>query len=534
MYYADLQKNFSALILSGWPDAATLAENSAYTVLAMTQKPVPVTLSGIEAALVAELPGDPITQLLNAVPSELTSIANQFLSQIDVALFTFQTGLRDDTGIAIRSFAIALQPASDTAELCNLKIESYGLQLNFTALSIGLAWNPILYATTEFLGVTCGLQVGLETPSIQLSLSEGDATTIDTILGAASSNTTLASLTSDMGVSMPTAPVTLDLLLVRAELGATPQFDCVLALDFGGSTLSWGGFTLLSLAFSFSHGSGATTFDAKAVAQIGGDPHVFELDAELSYDSATGITLAGACPAIGCTLDDLWKQLEGPLGVASPVAMLDDIYLSGIALTLVQLSGKTSFTIHCGGSLTFDALGAPLWFTFTFVGESGGDVDVTLTLNALTFEMSHESGMTVFSFTGPQSLPLQDLIAAAQINLLTHFATDLNLTLQAADVVLVKDPVTNVSQRLFAADLTFDATVQSPVLKMITGGDTIGCTGATLYAASAPWTLDQINAVPHRAVQIDAPVPQGVSAIPVLAIGGVSAPVPLTPPPPTM
>ena len=529
MYYADVQKPFSKLIAAGWPDATKLIENTDYTVLAMSSEPVSAQLTAIESALAAELSNDPISALFKAVPEELKTIVSQFLGQISIVLFTFQTGLRDDKGIAIRSFAIAIEPTDHTAELAGLTINDYGIQLNFTALPFGLVWNPILYAITSFLGVTCGLQVGLGNPSIQLCLSDGTASTIDTILSSASSGTTLASLAANMGVSLPEAPVKLDLLLVRAELGDAPQFDCVLALDFGGNTLRWGAFTLLSLAFSFSCGRGATTFGAKVVAQIGGDQHIYELDAELSYSSTSGITLTGACPVIGCTLADLWNQLEGPLNVSSPAAMLDDIYLSGLSLTLVQeQSGKTRFTIHCGGSVTFDALGAPLWFAFTFIGESGGEIDVTMSLNALIFEMSHEKNTTVFSFKGPQSLPLQDLVAAAQINLLTRFATDLNLTLQAADLVIVKDPVTKTNHRLFAADLTFDAAVQSPVLKMITGSDTIGCTGATLYGANAEWTLDQINAVPHRAVQIGAPVPQGISATPVLKLGSVSALMPLT------
>lgn len=528
MDYSDLRAMLQPFVAKGWPAPSALAANTSYDIVGLTSTnpPVPVTVQQLEAALAAQLPGAPISAMLSAVPAELTQIANQFTSQIEISGLTLETGPSDGGGFAIRSFAISLDPAAHTAQLSGLTIEDYGLQLNFAPVGTVLVWNPILFATAQFLGVTCGLQVGLLDPSITLALSEGAHGTIDTILGSTSSGTSLSSLTSAMGVDLGQSAVTLDLLLVHAELGTPAEFDCALGLGFG-SDVAWGPFGLSSLAICFTHGSGDTSFDAKVVASIGG----YEVDGDLAYDSAAGTnSFSGNCPAIGASLADFWNALAGQLGVPCPVPGLDDVYISGISLAITQAGGATSFEIHCGGSLVFDALGAPMWFDFSFDKEATGDIITKLKLSDIEFDLTTHAGALVFSFTGPEQLPLADLVAAAQINALTSLANSVDLTLEAADLILVKTPPATTNQILFAAKLGFNATVSSDILTMITGASEIGCTGATLFGANAAWTLDQIGAVPGRAVAISQPVPQGVSAIPVLAIGSVTAAIPLAPP----
>ncbi len=315
--------------------------------------------------------------------------------------------------------------------------------------------------------------------------------------------------------------------MARADLSASPSFNCGLKHDFGSSTVAWGTFTLESLAFTFSHGGGTTTFSADAVAKIGS----FEVDCEIDYDSASATTtLKGACPAIGVTLPTFWNAISGNLSVNNPVDLLDDVYLSGISLSLTHAAEKNSFEIHCGGSLVFDALSATLWFDFGFVSKPDGEIDVTLTVNKLAFDLVKTADTMVFSFNGPGSLPFADLVALAQINALTGLANDLDLMLEGADLVIVKDSVTKTNRTLFVAKLSFNATIKSDILTMITGADAIGCTGVTLFAASSAWTLDQISAVANRVVTISTPVAKGMSGIPVLELGSLTVALPMVPP----
>lgn len=524
MLYSALKTALSSIVTTGWP--TTLAENTEYDVVPFGGA-VPVTIGGIENALVAEMPGAPITALMNAVPSELTAIATELLGNVTIAQLSVKTGLADGSDFDIRNFTITLAAASPSTTLCGLTITGYGLQLNFAVIGGTLVFSPSVYATVSFLNVECGLDVGIYQPSLTIALSQGDSSTINSILGGASSGTSIASLSSSMNLSLTESAVTLDYFVAQAALSSAPSFNCAIALDFGASTASWGTFTLESLAFTFSHGGGDTTFGATVVAEIGG----FEVDCEIAYDSASAsATLSGACPAIGVTLPAFWDAISGDLSVSNPVDMLDDVYLNNIAVSLTRASGQTSFEIHCGGTIVSDALGAPLTFDFGFTSAGGGDVDVTLKLNDIEFDLVKTASTMVFSFEGPGTLPLATLVEAAQLNALAGLVNELDLTLDGADLVIVKNGTTNTNSTLFAAQLSFNATVQSDLLTMITGADAIGCTGATLFAASTPWTLDQINAVSGRSVTISGPVPQGVSGIPVLVLGSLSAALPLAPP----
>ncbi len=157
MLYSELKNAFSRMVPTGWP--ATPAENTTYDVAPMGSD-FPVTIQDIENALAAELPGAPITAIMDAVPNELKAIATELLGKVVIAQFSVQTGLANGSDYNLRGFTISLGASSPSTTLCGLKITGYGLQLNFVLIGDAIVFSPAVYASVNFLNVDCGLEVG--------------------------------------------------------------------------------------------------------------------------------------------------------------------------------------------------------------------------------------------------------------------------------------------------------------------------------------------------------------------------------------
>ncbi len=529
MDYSDLKSALSSLTGTfTWPTAPT-ASTYFYIVPPNTvaaQQPQ-AKISVLETALQTWLPGAPITALINGLPSELQSFVGKLLAEMSIGELGVTVGANQDGALAVNGFnAIFEIDFSTKPTIGGIELDTVALELNLVIIGDKLVWSPTLAATCTFLGISCSLAVGLFSPSIKIMLSETENTSIDTLLGSATSGTTLSGLQSTMGITATGDTPDIEMLLVTAELTSSPTFSCLAVIDAPDWT--WKGCTLTEVGVSFQHGGGDTAFSFAATLTIGG----IDVETLVSHDSATETTTVdGALSSQGAELSDFLGTMATELGFTNPLPSLSEFELSGVSFSITDKQSKINFQMACEGAVAFDATGTSLQFSFSFLydEQSGDDVTVTLQLADLTFELEETSGTYVFSYTGPGSVSISHLVHMAQLYPLYSLAEDIELTLSKAVLAILPNQPSG-HHILFALEFSLEATLDNDILKMIVGGDDIGLKAATIMAANQAWTPQDLATISGSPLPLSAPVQQGVSFSATLAIGDNQVSAPLAPP----
>lgn len=529
MNYTDIKNTLPSLISGNWP--AQPDANEYFYVVNPESPPAPVTLQldSLEKQLTFTtcISGTPFTKLIGNLPDDLKwfkdAISSLRVKELGIAIGT----QAEDQTLPISAFNFTLAIDFEAPPtVCGFELTEIGLELNLVDIGSMFAWNLILIATCTFLGVNCGLSIGLFAPSITLTLSQTEGISVDTILGQASSGINLTSLHQKMGVSSTGDVPKIQFFTATAELGSSPSFSCSLVLDLSTTQLKWKEFSLSSIAIAFERGSGDTEFSFGVSALMGG----YDVEGLITYDSAAQTSqFQGSLSTIGSSLKEFWDEFSSQLGIASPISehWPVDIELSGVSITLNHSPEGFTFDVQCGGSIAFDALGTSLRFQFSFDKQSSNEITVTLQLGSLVFKLDDTSGKLIFSYTGSETLPLTELIYLARIYPLYGITNDIQLILESGVLVFAPTPPTH--HILCGLNFSFNATLNNDILKMITGSDQVGITGATLLAANKAWTLDELNEITSP-LSLNAPVPEGISAVPNLAIGGTQISTPLVSP----
>ena len=521
MNYSTLKSLLSPLTPRGdWPSSPDA--NSTITVISPGDvDPQLLSLSQLETALSDYLDNAPITAVVNALPSQLSSIAQKILSQLSINELSVSVGAESSGELPVSDFSFTLAiHFSSPPTLMEVQLDALALELNMMFIADSLCWDGEIIANCEFLSAQCDLAVQLRSPAFELLLSQSNTVGIDSILGSAQSGMSMSTLQDNLGVSGSTEGTTINLFKVSADFSDTQQFSCMLAVT--ASDWQWRNCDLTNLGIAFQYGGGNTLFMLTATADIGD----ILLDVSFSHSSGT-TALDSNMSCQGNSLNDVVNSLAGVLGYTNPVTELSDVELNNIDLSLKDSDGSFTMDLSCDGAIAFDASGSSLAFTFSFDWQSGKDVDVKLGLDSLTFDFEEKDSSYYFTYSGKETLSLESLVKMAQLYPLYGVANDISLTLNSG--VFVMTPGTNSKNYLAALDFSLDATINNDLLEMIIGGS-VGLDGATIIAANTDWTLDQLGAIDNSPISFSKPVNSGVSFIGSLTMGSVSTSATLSPP----
>lgn len=487
------------------------------------------TVADIESALSAVLPDSPISSVLENLPSELSSVASELTSALGIKEFDVGIGAASEDSYDVNGFNIVFDVTfKSPPTVGGISLDEVELQLNLMVVGGKLAWRVVLGAKCTFLKVDCVLEVDLGSPSISIAITAPSSGDIDTILGAAKSDQSLSSLTNDLGIDTNSNDgLELITFMASAELADSPDFSCALALTT--NNWKWKGLDIDGLMVSFSYG-GSFSISVDLELTVADIP----LDTQFSYSSGTTTVSVSDTTQdikVGTFVDDLATAF----GFTTDLTALNDIDLTSVDMTVTDSAGKLTLDLDVDATLQFDGSGTSLSAEMKISWATDGSFTVELTLNTITFTMTSQgSGAdTIYLFATSSSgqVSLVDLVELARLTPLYGLASDIDLTLKSAALVL-KPSTGGAYKKLFALEFSFDglSLPDNAIIEMITGGGTVSITDAKILAASEAWTVTEISAVSDLPMTISKPAAQGVNLEGTLEIGSISTPVPLEPP----
>ena len=470
------------------------------------------------------------TGLSSGVPAfpELTSILGDLEKNIELTRLMVGFGV-DLTTLEFVAFDVTFNISAPLP---------FGKVVTLTAADLGvcvfpgsptggaLTWNAMISADATFLGMNCTASLGLPEGEIELtgsSTAKPTATSLPGLRNAPDSLTTLLESTSIEGFHALVNP------------GAT----YAASVQIGGS-LPWHGITLDSIGVDLvvDTVAGQESASLSAVAQVGDVGLAVALDWSTGDLVLSGQASFGAPPKLVDFVESLCKQL----GIEPPPELPFDLDLTSLSVRAEEqgtgTSKSISFAAACTGVLVLDESGTSINVEL-MLEKASNSLDVTIRVGGLELTANKYGDVYCFvaeaaSGSSPK-LYFSELVRLLRLQALYGVPVDVSVGLQAAFFAAGPQPKGGGPRpRLFGVQFDVNATLDNGILDLVTGGSTVGITGATFLAASAAWSADdlsQLSQIPGwpGSFQLPQQVSKGPSFAGTLEVGGATVTAPLSP-----